>query len=62
MVQFTVEPDGSVQNVKLIRGVHPLLDNEALRVVSASPKWTPGYQNGQSVRVTFSFPLIYCLQ
>ena len=62
LVQFTVEPDGSVQNVKLIRGVHPLLDNEALRVVSASPKWTPGSQNGQSVRVTFSFPFWFYLR
>ena len=61
-VQFTVEPDGSVANVKVLRGVHELLDNEAVRVISSSPKWKPGIQDGQPVRVTFTFPIIYQLR
>ena len=58
-VQFTVEPDGSVANVKVLRGVNDLLDQEAIRVISSSPKWKPGIQDGQPVRVTFTFPIIY---
>jgi periplasmic protein TonB len=54
---FIVEKDGTVSNVTVVKGVHPLLDNEAVRVISESPKWTPGYQRGQPVRVRFSIPL-----
>ena len=61
-VQFTVEPDGSVANVKVLRGVNDLLDQEAIRVISSSPKWKPGIQDGQPVRVTFTFPIIYQLR
>jgi len=61
-VQFIVEPDGSVTNVEVIRGVNPELDKEALRVVKNSPKWEPGKQRGVPVRVSFSFPVIFSLQ
>jgi protein TonB len=54
---FVVEKDGTVSNVTIVKGVHPILDNEAVRVISESPKWTPGYQRGQAVRVRFSIPL-----
>ena len=54
---FIVEKDGSVSNVTVIKGVDPLLDEEAVRAISASPKWTPGLQRGQPVRVRFSIPL-----
>jgi protein TonB len=54
---FIVEKDGSVSNVTVVKGVHPLLDDEAVRVISESPKWSPGYQRGQPVRVRFSIPL-----
>ena len=60
-LQFTVDVDGSVTNVKVLRGVDPSLDNEALRVVRLSPKWTPGRQKGKPVRVTYTFPVIFQL-
>ena len=56
-VEFVVQPDGSVGNVKVVRGVDPSLDKEALRVVKSSPKWTPGKQRGKSVSVGFTFPI-----
>jgi protein TonB len=56
-VTFVVETDGSVSNVKVTEGVDPLLDNEATRVVASSPKWTPGRQRGEPVRVRFSIGL-----
>jgi len=54
---FIVERDGSVSNVTVVQGVDPLLDNEAVKAISDSPKWTPGLQRGQPVRVRFSIPL-----
>lgn len=56
---FVVEKDGSVSNVTVIKGVHPLLDNEAIKTISESPKWTPGLQRGQPVRVRFQIPLSF---
>ena len=60
-LQFTVYPDGSVRDTKVLRGAHPDLDAEALRVVSASPNWTPGYVKGEPVKVTYTFPVIFRL-
>jgi periplasmic protein TonB len=54
---FIVEKDGSVSNVTVVKGVDPLLDTEAVKAISESPKWTPGLQRGQPVRVRFSIPL-----
>ena len=54
---FIVEKDGSVSNVIVIKGVHPMLDEEAVRVLSESPKWSPGLQRGLPVRVRFQIPL-----
>ena len=51
-LQFTVEKDGSVTKVKVLRGVDPSLDKEAVRVVSQSPKWKPGKQRDRAVPVT----------
>ena len=62
MVQFTVQKDGTVGNVKLLRGVDPSLDKEALRVVALSPKWEPGRQRDRSVNVTYQFPVIFVLR
>jgi TonB family protein len=56
---FLVDVDGSVKNVKVLRGPHPSLEKEAVRVVSSSPKWTPGRQNGEAVPVTYTFPVIF---
>jgi protein TonB len=61
-VQFVVEPDGRVSNVKVVRGVDPALDREAVRVVESSPPWKPGKQRGKPVRVSFTFPIIFVLQ
>lgn len=62
MLQFQVNPDGSVSNVKVLRGVDPSLDKEAVRVVSSSPKWTPGKQRDRAVKVTYTFPVIFQLR
>ncbi len=56
-ITFIVEKDGSVSNVTVIKGVHPLLDEEAKKTISESPKWTPGLQRGHPVRVIFRIPL-----
>ncbi len=60
-VQFVVEIDGRVSNIKVVHGVDPTLDQEAIRVISAAPKWTPGRQRSKPVRVSFTFPIIFKL-
>ncbi|MBR6869035.1 MAG: M56 family metallopeptidase [Bacteroidales bacterium] len=60
-LQFTIEKDGSVTDVHVLRGCAPVLDEEAIRVVSQSPKWTPGYINGEPVRVVYNFPVLFQL-
>ena len=60
-LQFTVEKDGSVTGVKVLRGVNPILDDEAVKVVSQSPKWTPGYIDGEPARVIYNFPVVFKL-
>jgi len=62
MLQFTVEKDGSITKVKVLRGVDPSLDKEAVRVVSMSPKWKPGKQRDRAVPVTYTFPVIFQLR
>ncbi|MBR5249150.1 MAG: energy transducer TonB [Bacteroidales bacterium] len=62
MVSFIVEPDGAVTNVQVVRGVHEALDNEAVRVVSASPKWKPGQMSGRKVRVKYTIPIEFRLE
>lgn len=59
VLQFVIEKDGSVTEVEVLRGVDPALDAEAVRVVSMSPKWNPGKVDGQPVRVSFTFPLLF---
>lgn len=61
-IQFTINTDGSVSNVKVLRGVDPSLDKEAVRVVSSSPKWAPGKQKDKPVAVTYTFPVIFQLR
>lgn len=62
VLQFTVGADGTVSGVKVLRGVDPSLDKEAVRVVSSSPKWTPGKQRDRKVKVTYTFPVIFQLR
>lgn len=61
-LQFTIEKDGSLTKVKVLRGVDPSLDKEAVRVVSSSPKWKPGKQRDRAVPVTYTFPVIFQLR
>ena len=61
-LQFTVNANGTVSNVKVLRGVDPSLDKEAVRVVSMSPKWKPGKQRDRAVKVTYTFPVIFQLR
>ena len=60
-VQFIIEKDGSITNAKVIRGVDPALDKEALRIIQLSPKWNPGTQRGKPVRVQYTFPITFVL-
>ncbi len=62
LLQFTVGTDGSVSAVKVLRGIDSSLDQEAVRVVSASPKWTPGRQRDRAVKVTYTFPVFFQLR
>ena len=62
LLTFLVNTDGSVSDVKVQRGVDPSLDKEAVRVVSMSPKWTPGKQRDKPVKVRFQFPIIFQLR
>lgn len=55
--QFVVEKDGSITNCKLANPIGPLTDKEAIRVMKAMPKWTPGTINGRAVRVSYSIPI-----
>lgn len=62
LVQFVVNKDGSIVDPKILRGADPALDKEAMRVVSAMPKWTPGKQRGKTVRVRYTLPVTFRLQ
>jgi TonB family protein len=61
IVQFSVNPEGKVRNVAVLRGVHPLLDNEAVRVIQLSPDWTPAKLSGKNVEQQFAIPVIFSL-
>ena len=56
-VTFTIEPDGSVNNVTIVRGIGAIIDDEVVNVIRSSPRWTPGLQQGRAVRIRYSFPL-----
>ena len=62
ITNFVVEKDGSLSDVKIVRGADPLLDAEAVRVIQSMPKWKPGTQKGQIVRVRFTLPVVFRLQ
>lgn len=62
MLQFTVNTDGSVSNIVVVRGVDASLDKEAVRVIASSPRWEPGRQRGKPVKVRFTFPVIFQLR
>ena len=60
-IQFVIENDGSITDVKVVRGVDASLDKEAVRVVKAMPKWKPGKQRGKPVRVSYTLPINFQL-
>ena len=60
-VQFVVEKDGSISDVKVLRGIGGGCDEEAVRVVKSMPKWKPGKQRGQPVRVYYTLPIDFKL-
>lgn len=62
IVEFVVSKTGAIENVRVLRGRHPALDKEALRVVKAMPKWNPGRNNGNAVKVTYTLPVSFKLQ
>ncbi|MFA5418091.1 MAG: energy transducer TonB [Bacteroidales bacterium] len=61
-INFVVEPDGSISQVKVLRGIGGGCDEEAVRVVKAMPKWKPGMQRGKPVRVSYNLPVKFTLQ
>lgn len=62
ILQFTVNKEGDVKDVTVLRGVNPSIDAEAVRVVSSSPKWSVGTQNGVPVNVKYVFPVVFKIQ
>ena len=61
-VNFTVGKDGKIRDIKILRGVHDLLDKEAIRVVKAMPKWKAGKQRGKPVSVSYNLPINFQLR
>ena len=55
-VGFVINKDGTVSDAKILRGIHPLVDKEALRVVNSLPRWKPGKHKGRTVRVLYAIP------
>ncbi|MCR5496975.1 MAG: energy transducer TonB [Paludibacteraceae bacterium] len=60
-VSFVVEKDGSIQNVKVEKGVSSILDEEAMRVVRNMPKWIPAMKDGKEVRTSLTLPIVFHL-
>ena len=60
-VQFVVDQDGSLTDIKVTRGIHPKCDEEALRVVRNAPKWKPATQRGKPVKVLVTIPINFKL-
>ena len=60
--RFVVNKEGRVENIEIIRGVDPLLDNEVIKVLRSSPRWNPGKQRNIPVKVTYTIPVVFKLQ
>lgn len=61
-VRFVIDDLGKVEQVSVIRSVHPLLDKEAVRIVESLPEWKPGSQNGKNVKVWYTVPIVFQLK
>ena len=62
ILEFVVETDGSITSVNVLRSLHKILDEEAIRVVKAMPKWNPAQDDGQPCRSYYQLPITYCLR
>lgn len=62
VLQFVIEKDGAVSNIKVLRSVNETLDNEAMRVIREMPKWTPGKDKGKEVRCKYTIPIVFALK
>ena len=62
IIQMVVKKDGSIANAKVVRSIDPLLDKEALRVINLMPKWKPGKNQGEAVRVRYTMPVMFKLK
>lgn len=62
ILSMVIDKEGNVNDIKVLRGVDPLLDNEAIRVIKSMPKWTPGKQKGKAVNVKYTIPVSFKLQ
>ena len=62
LVDFVIDEDGNVKDVKVSRSIHTSLDEEAVRVISASPKWRPGRHRGKKVKVAMTVPVDFRLE
>ena len=62
LLSFIVETDGTLSNIQIVRKLDTEFDEEFIRAVKAMPKWIPGKQNGQTVRVKYNMPLTICMQ
>lgn len=61
LAQFTVDKEGKISDVKVIRGVSPSLDAEAVRVLESAPAWTAGTKGGEAVNVKYVLPIKFAL-
>jgi protein TonB len=59
IAQFLIDKDGSIKDVKIVRGVHPSLDKESIRVIESMPRWTPGKVKGEPVKTKFTLPVAF---
>lgn len=59
IVQFVIERDGTISNVKVLRGLGSGCDEEAIRLITSMPKWKPGKQRGKEVRTYFTYPITF---
>jgi protein TonB len=62
LLKFVVKKDGSISDVEIVKGVNSAIDREAIRVVSAMPRWKPGKQNGSAVNVAYMVPIKFNLK
>ncbi len=63
LIQFVIMENGKLEGLKVIKSVHPLLDEEAIRTINKiKHNWTPGYTDGKPVRVLFTFPIVFLVK